>query len=152
MKWNGGIKDIGCSQSEGCSSTDGIVADAFYNPTEDAAAFSWVAKDKFLEEPYICMSKCPRYYTWFPSEGKCFKIVNQDETSQVTIGDAMLQCSLDGARLVPFETCDKMKAFLEELYILKEITNQTFFIGNFAFKDSAESSYRNWEKDTVINS
>lgn len=78
-KWNGGLKDIGCSQSEGCSSSDGIVADAFYNPTEDIASFSWIAKDKFLENPYICMSKCPRYYTWFPSKN-CSKKLHFDHT------------------------------------------------------------------------
>lgn len=81
--------------------------------------------------------------------GKCLKI----EDTQATIGDAMLQCSVENGRLIPLASCEHTKAILEELYVLTKKTNRTYYIGDFAFATSnQESSYRNWEENHVINS
>lgn len=74
------------------------------------------------------------------------------EDTEITIGDAMLQCSLESGRLVSIDTCDAATALMEEVLLLKGLINQTYYIGNIAFGKSAKaSSYRNWESNQVID-
>lgn len=84
--------------------------------------------------------------------GKCVKVVHWETGKESTIGDAMLQCSLENARLAPVSSCDRMKLLMDELYLKFEKTNQTYFVGAFAFENGEESSYRNWEQNKIINS
>ena len=81
--------------------------------------------------------------------GKCLKVVNLE--NKAIIGDAMVQCSADKGRLVSLKSCDAIKSLMEELVLIKGITNQTYYFGSFAFKDGAGSSYRNWEGNSIID-
>jgi len=89
------------------------------------------------------------YYSFNLDAGKCLKVVNLENS--VTIGDAMVQCSVDKGRLVSLKTCGAIKSLMEELVLLKGLTNQTYFFGSFGFKDGKGSSYRNWESNSIID-
>ena len=65
-KWESDVADIGCSISNGCSESDGIVAIPYYSEDTDTMDMVWNAQDKDYKMPYVCMSKCPKYYLWFP--------------------------------------------------------------------------------------
>ena len=62
-KWQGGIEDIGCSVSSGCSENDKLIVAPFLD-SAGVINVDWNAKDKDFSLPYICQSKCPRYYIW----------------------------------------------------------------------------------------
>ena len=62
-KWQGDIPDVGCSITSGCSPNDGLLASPFID-SNDEIVVNWVAKDKDFPLPYVCQSKCPRYYIW----------------------------------------------------------------------------------------
>ena len=61
--WQGDIPDVGCSIAAGCSPNDAIVASPFID-SNDEIVVNWVAQDKDRQLPYVCQSKCPRYYVW----------------------------------------------------------------------------------------
>ncbi len=87
-----------------------------------------------------------------PETAKCLKVVHWTDDTQLTIGDAMVQCSIDNARLVPIKTCDAMDTLMTELHAQYEKDNQTYFIGGFAFENANGLSYRNWESVPIIDS
>ena len=61
--WQGDIPDVGCSITSGCSSNDGLLVSPFIDSNGEIVV-NWVAKDKDFPLPYVCQSKCPRYYIW----------------------------------------------------------------------------------------
>ena len=65
-QWEGGVVDIGCSLSAGCSANDGLTATPSIGSGGTEISVTWVAKDKDYSLPYICMSSCPRYYYYLP--------------------------------------------------------------------------------------
>ena len=65
-KWESDVADIGCSISNGCAESDGIIAIPYYSEDTDQMEMVWNAQDKDYKMPYVCMSKCPKYYLWFP--------------------------------------------------------------------------------------
>ena len=80
------------------------------------------------------------------------KVVHWETEKELTIGDAMLQCSIENARLAPVSNCDKMELLMDELFLKFEKSNQTYFIGSFAFEDGEETTWRNWEQNKIIDS
>ena len=80
------------------------------------------------------------------------KVVHSDDDER-TIGDAMLQCSIEGGRLTASSSCEMTQQLMEELSLyFNKTTPQTYHVGNFAFKDGARKTYRNWGDDTVVDS
>ena len=39
--------------------------------------YDWLAMDKSVVNPYICVSKCPRGFLWFDLVGKCLMVVEE---------------------------------------------------------------------------
>jgi hypothetical protein len=83
---------------------------------------------------------------------KCLKVVHETSDTKVTLGDAMLTCTLDNARLAAVKSCDVMDLMMEEIFAQFVMDAQTYFVGIFALKDVEGLSYRNWEDNMVIDS
>ena len=58
--WEGGIENIGCVSTK-CSEYSGLAI----NPK---SGFTWNAFDKGTALPYICVSKCPVNFKWYPGK------------------------------------------------------------------------------------
>ena len=151
-RWEGDVPDIGCSISSGCSDQDGLLAVPYYQEDNDEMSVNWNANDKEYEMPYVCVSKCPKYYLWYPLTGKCLKVVHSEDDTKLTIGQAMMQCSAENARLASFGTCNKMKTIMQEIYDQFGKDDQEYFVGNFFFKKPEQKFYRNWEENEIIDS
>jgi hypothetical protein len=70
----------------------------------------------------------------------------------VTLGDAMVKCSREKARLAPIKTCAAMNVLMEEIYEQYGFDNQTYFVGAFTQEDPEKKFYRNWAVDKSIDS
>ncbi len=82
---------------------------------------------------------------------KCLKIVHS-ERRPVTLGDAQMACAADNSRLVTVRSCQDVDTLLTEVYdqFLKD--DQAYFLGMFAFSDTANFSHMNWRNLSTIDS
>ena len=63
--WEGGIENIGCVSTK-CSEYSGLAI----NPK---SGFTWNAFNKDTALPYICVSKCPVNFKWYPGKNQFSK-------------------------------------------------------------------------------
>ena len=147
--WEGDIVDIGCSGT-GCNSDMALTASSNYNPEEVKAYPTWIAGDKGFAKPYICQSKCYKGYHWFPQSQRCLKVVHTNQ--KITLGDAMMKCSKDDARLMPIKRCEDISSLMLEIHEQFSLNEEQYFIGLFGFNRLGNSVYRNWREDDVFDS
>ncbi len=81
----------------------------------------------------------------------CLKVVNST-VQPVTIGNAMVACSLDNARLVALQSCIQLTNMVSGIYNQFLMDNQTYFVGLSTYTSPNGISYRNCESLTVIDS
>ena len=86
------------------------------------------------------------------STGKCLRIAHDKPETKKTIGEAMMVCSADNARLAAFSSCDSMTATMKSMLNRFAMLDHAYFIGNFFFKDPKSKFYRNWEESKIVNS
>ena len=53
--------------------------------------------------------------------------------TEVTLGEALLQCSMQNARLVAIQTCTQIELLMKEITDTFGKTDQNYFIGTFGF-------------------
>ena len=121
-----------------------------YNPEENQAYPTWIAGDKGFAKPYICQSRCYRGYHWFPESRRCLKIVHTK--NKLTLGDSMLKCAKDDARLVPIKKCEDMESLMNEIYEQFSLDGEQYFVGLFGFNRPIELISRNWREDYIFDS
>ena len=117
--------------------------------------FVWSAiQDKAKEKPYVCLSKCQKGYQWFANASRCLMVANDRKSQhQLTFGQSAYQCSMDGAHLASFESCDEFEAFGKELQDFYHFKQEMFWFGNIVpEKDTANKSERNFHNKPTINS
>ena len=84
---------------------------------------------------------------------KCVRVVHSEDTEKtLTIGDAMLQCSIGNGRLLPLSTCEEIPTLLQTLYYEFRKIDQKYYMGLFAFNDGEGVHYRNWENKKIVDS
>ena len=71
---------------------------------------------------------------------------------RATLGDAMMMCSKENARLVSPNTCDEMEDLLSEIVETFMLPDQSYFIGVFGHVLPEGSHYRNWRNHWEISS
>ena len=77
---------------------------------------------------------------------------SEDTEKTVTIGDAMLQCSVENGRLLPISTCDEIPTLLTALYHQFGKIDQKYFMGLFPYNNGEGVTYRNWENKKIVDS
>ena len=77
---------------------------------------------------------------------------SDDDEKTLTIGDAMLQCSIGNGRLLPISTCDEIPILLLALYQEFGKIDQKYFMGLFAYNEGQGVYYRNWEGKKIVDS
>ena len=70
----------------------------------------------------------------------------------VTIGQAMVACSADHARLVPIRTCDQMTNLVQGDFDQFQLVNQNYFVGLSVLGNATGISKRNWEPAKLMDS
>ena len=95
----------------------------------------------------------PVFFFIFLELQKCLRVVHSDDDEKtLTIGDAMLQCSIGNGRLLPISTCDEIPILLESLYQEFGKIDQKYFMGLFAYNEGQGVHYRNWEGKKIVDS
>ena len=93
------------------------------------------------------------FYLYISAIEKCLRVVHSEETEKtLTIGDAMLQCSIGNGRLLPLSTCEEIPKLLLALYHEFGKIDQKYYMGLFAFNDGEGVHYRNWENKKIVDS
>jgi hypothetical protein len=79
-------------------------------------------------------------------------VIQWTQDTKVTLGDAMVKCSGEKARLTPVKSCDAIDILMEEIYEQYGLDNQTYFVGSFTYKNPEQMFYRNWAADKSVDS
>ena len=149
-RWEGGEKNIGCIPS--CTSEHALSLRSFYDSGKDQMFLFWNAHKREKILPYICQSKCPRGYEWFPGLKKCIGVYHSSESEEFTVGESILKCSLQNGRLFAPKTCADIALLADEVVDLFALPDQRYFIGLFTYKSTKTVHYRNWRKDKAYDS
>ena len=147
--WEGDVVNIGCIPSS-CNSDMALTVSSNYNPDEGEAYPTWIAGDKGFAKPYICQSKCFKGYHWFPESQRCLKVVHTNHKQ--TLGNAMLRCAKDNARLVPVKKCEDVESLMKEIYEQFSLDQEQYFIGVFGFNKPDDFISRNWREESIFDS
>ena len=83
--------------------------------------------------------------------GKCLKVVHS-EIQNATIGQAMVACASEQARLVPIQNCDQINQLVKGVYDQFQLTGQEYFVGISIHKNATRVSDRNWEPIKLMDS
>ena len=83
--------------------------------------------------------------------GKCLKVVHS-ATKNVTIGQAMVTCSVDQGRLVPIRSCDQLTGLIQGIFDQYQLPNQNYFVGLSVYPNATGVSRRNWEPVKLMDS
>lgn len=83
--------------------------------------------------------------------GKCLKVVHSNN-QMVTIGQAMMACSAEQARLVPIKTCNQMTQLVQGIYDQYQLPKQAYFVGLTYYANATGVSKRNWESAKYMDS
>lgn len=150
-RWEGGVANIGCIGSS-CSNEYALTAAGIFDESQGKLIIYWNAMNKDNKMPYICQSKCPRYYQWFPSIKKCVGTFHSTDAKTYTLGEATLQCSLQNGRLLSSNNCNDTINLINEVNQTFAMPGQTYFVGTFSFHKANGAIYRNWNDLTVYNS
>ena len=91
----------------------------------------------------------------FSETQKCLKVVNYGEfTAGLTAAEAMVQCSLEDARLVPIRNCVELTTLLEELWD-RYRTPHIYHLGiNILYNNTIKSDQeyrRNWHLYPIVD-
>ena len=65
---------------------------------------------------------------YFLESKKCLKVINKSPEKEATVSEAMVQCALDGARLVPLRNCQELRNVLWEVWDRHRLEH-TYHIG-----------------------
>lgn len=91
------------------------------------------------------------FYIKYLGVAKCLKVVHSN-TQSVTIGQAMVACSADQARLVPIKTCDQMTLMVQGIFDQYQVPSQAYFVGLAYYSNATAISKRNWEAAKYMDS
>ena len=83
--------------------------------------------------------------------GKCLKVVHSNNQT-VTIGQSMMACSAEQARLVPIKSCSQMNLLVQGVYDQFQLLKQAYFVGLTYLSNAAGVSKRNWEPAKFMDS
>jgi hypothetical protein len=70
----------------------------------------------------------------------------------VSIGQAMMACSAEQARLVPIKSCDQMTLLAQGVYDQYQLPKQAYYVGLSFVANAAEIYKRNWEPINYMDS
>ena len=73
-------------------------------------------------------------------------------TLSVTIGQALMACSAEQARLVPIRSCDQLTLMVQGVIDQYQLPNQAYFVGLTYFSNATGVSKRNWEPAKYMDS
>lgn len=82
---------------------------------------------------------------------KCLKVVNST-VQPVSLGDALVACSIDTARLVALQSCSQMNDMVAGIFNQVLSPNQSYFVGLSTYSNASGITKRNWEQLAAMDS
>ena len=120
--WMEGKENEGCVQYT-CTDNYALTIQAGSN-------FVWKATDRSVEKPYICEAICKQGFIWYKTTKKCIRSQYMTK-DHLTHSKAMLSCSLKGARMAKFETCDQFNGLVQDLAKSYPEEEQVYALGAY---------------------
>ena len=74
------------------------------------------------------------------------------DNQAVTIGQAMMACSAEQARLVPIVSCSQMTLLAQGIFDQYQLPKQGYFVGLTYLSNATGASKRNWEPVKFMDS